>query len=130
MVFFSVEPTLHLLAAPLLAVGALLTALGVGIGVAGLAVRYRDVTHILPFVSQLWLYASPVVYPSSMVPDRWRWLLHLNPMAGYIEGFRSAFLGRPFDLEALSWSVGGTAVALIVGVLLFMRLERGLVDVL
>ena len=100
MLYYGVAGSLNLLAAPLLLVaGVVFMALGVGTFLSALTVAYRDFRYLMPFMVQFWMFATPVVYPASLVPEEWRWLLYLNPMAGIIEGFRSAFLGKPFDLS-------------------------------
>ena len=93
--------------APVLVAGAVLTALGVGTCLAALNVAYRDFRYVVPFLVQFWMFATPVVYPASLVPQEWQWALYLNPMAGVIEGFRSAFLGRPFDVLGNVGLAGG-----------------------
>ena len=87
---------------------------------------------MVPFLLQVWLYATPVVYSASLVPPRWRWLLYLNPMAGPVDGFRAAFLGRRLDMLGLGMatSVAISLVLLVVAVLYFSRVERRLADVL
>ena len=91
---------------------------------------YRDFTHITPFLVQIWMYATPVVFPLSLVPARWRWVMYVNPMTGVIEGFRSAFLGRPFDWMALGSSVSGGVVLLALGASYFGRVERRFADII
>lgn len=104
-------------------------ALGVGLFFAALNVRYRDVQHAIPFVIQIWMYATPVVYPASLVPGNWKLLFALNPMTGIIEGFRAASLGRPLDWTQLGLSLVATLVAMIAGLWQFRRLEREFADV-
>ena len=79
-------------------------ALAIGIWTSGLNVKYRDVRYALPFFIQLWMYASPVIYPTNFVPPQWRWLLVLNPMTGIIEGYRSALFNRPLEWQHLAVS--------------------------
>ena len=79
---------------------------------------------------QLWLFATPVVYPASLVPSEWRWLLYLNPMAGVIEGFRSAFLGRPFDIPGMLVSVGVAILLFAAGLAYFQKVERRFADII
>lgn len=116
---------------PVVMVNALVAAACVGVWTSALNVAYRDVRYAIPFMIQLGLFASPVVYSSSLVPQRWRALYGLNPMAGVIEGFRWALLGRghaPWSLIAVS---AVTAIALLVGGLFyFRRVERGFADVI
>ncbi len=119
-----------LLLLPLLTVALGLTALGFGLLVAAYSAAYRDLQQLLPFGLQLWMFLSPVVYPPSLVPEGWRWLFYLNPLAGWIESFRSACLGRPVELRVLGVSAAVSAVALIAGLLAFVRRERQFADVL
>lgn len=130
MLWYGVGLSLNLVAAPLLVAGAILIALGVGIGVSALTVTYRDFRYAVPFMMQLWLFATPVVYPASLVPESWRWLMFLNPMAGIIEGFRSAFLDRPFDWPSIGLSFAVAVVVFAVGIAYFERVERRFADVI
>jgi lipopolysaccharide transport system permease protein len=110
---------------------ALASALGVGLWLATLHVRYRDIRATLPFLTQLWLFATPVVYPASMIPDRWRPLLGLNPMAGVIEGFRWALLGTgQLSATLLALSVATSAFLGVSGLYYFRRMERSFADVI
>ncbi len=127
---FGVPLSPALLAAPALVAAVLLLALGVGTLFSALAVSYRDFASILGFVLQIWMYATPVIYPSSLIPEAWRWVLHANPMAALIEGFRSAFLGRPFDLPALGVSFALSAAIFAVGVAYFEKTERRFADII
>jgi lipopolysaccharide transport system permease protein len=79
---------------------------------------------------QFWMFATPVVYPASLVPERWQWVLSLNPMTGIIEGFRSAFLGKPFDFSALAISLFVGAVLFVIGVAYFEKVERRFADII
>jgi len=119
-----------LLAAPLILLPILLLALGVGTLFSALAVAYRDFARVMGFVLQIWMYATPVIYPSTLVPARWRWVLHLNPMTGLIEGFRSAFLGRSFDLPPIAVSSGVAVVVFLAGVAYFTKVERRFADII
>ena len=94
MVWFGISPTWGILALPLLVLLAILTALAIGLWLSALNVRYRDVGHAVPFLVQIWMFITPVTYPVSLVPEKWRLLYSLNPMAGVIEGFRWALLGQ------------------------------------
>ena len=110
---------------------ALLTALAVGLWLSALNVRYRDVGHTIPFLVQLWMFASPVAYPVSLVPERWRVLYSLNPMAGVIEGFRWALLGKESpDFEVIVISSMMVTTLLISGVVFFKHTERTFADVI
>jgi lipopolysaccharide transport system permease protein len=107
-----------------------LAALGISTLLAAVIVTYRDFRYVVPFAVQLWMFATPVVYPLSLAPERWRWLLALNPMTGIIEGYRSALLGLPFDLGALALSTGAAVVALVAGIAYFAQVERRFVDII
>lgn len=130
MYWYQVGWSWNLLGAPLLIAGVVFTALGVGTLLSALTVAYRDFTHITPFLVQIWMYVTPVVFPVSMVPVRWQWLLYLNPMTGMVEGFRSVFLGRPFDLTGLFASFAIALSILVVSVAYFERVERQFADVI
>ena len=130
LIFYRIMPGPGILMLPALLLLTMLTAFGIGAWLSALSVQYRDVSHLLGFGVQLLMYASPVVYPTSLVPDRFRLLYGLNPMAGVIEGFRSTlFAGRsmPWDLLAVG---AVTAIALALsGALYFRRMERVFADV-
>jgi lipopolysaccharide transport system permease protein len=130
MVYYGIGWSINLLMAPFLMIGLLATALGVGAFLSALTVAYRDFRYVVPFLVQFWMFATPVIYPVNLVPAQWRWALYLNPMAGIIDGFRSAFLGEPFDLAALAVVVAATFVALIVGVAYFEKVERRFADII
>jgi lipopolysaccharide transport system permease protein len=130
MYWYDVGWTWNVFAAPLLIAAVVFTTVGIGTLLSALTVAYRDFTHITPFVVQIWMYVTPVVFPVSVVPVRWRWLLYVNPMTGIVEGFRSVFLGRPFDLIGLSVSLAISLVTLAVGVSYFERVERRFADVI
>ena len=109
---------------------AVATALGVGLWLSALNAIYRDVRYVMPFLVQLWLFASPVAYPSSLVPKRWRWLFGLNPMTGVIEGFRWALTGRAKPPGGLLLaSIGIVAVIFCAGLVYFQRMETTIADV-
>lgn len=130
MAAYGVGWSLKLLLTPLLLTGLVFTALGIGTFLSALTVAYRDFRHLIPFMIQLWLFATPVVYPASLVPSDWRWLLYLNPMTGMIEGFRSAFLDKPFDTTAIATSLVGSLVLFLVGVTYFAKVERRFADII
>jgi lipopolysaccharide transport system permease protein len=130
MTWFEIVPTWGVLALPLFMLTALLTALTVSLWLAPLNVRYRDVGHTLPLLVQLWMYISPVVYPVSLIPERWRLIYSLNPMAGVIEGFRWALLGKESpDFLAMGVSMTIMAMLLFAGLLFFKKMERTFADV-
>jgi homopolymeric O-antigen transport system permease protein len=130
MVYYGVSWTSNLLMAPILVAAAALTALGVGTFLAALNVAYRDFRYVVPFLVQFWMFVTPVVYPASLVPREWQWALYLNPMAGVIEGFRSAFLGSPFDVPGVLVSLGIALVSFVVGIAYFEKVERRFADII
>lgn len=128
--FYNLNPGTPILMFPVFLLLALATALSVGLWLAALNSLYRDVRHIIPFLVQIWMFVSPVVYPASLVPVRWRWLYGLNPMAGVIEGFRWSLTGHgqpPTSLLAVS--SGAVVVVLIGGLIFFRRMEGTIADV-
>lgn len=130
MLYYGVGWSWNLLAAPMLLLAVIFTALGVGTLLSALTVAYRDFTHITPFMVQIWMYITPVIFPVSLVPDRWQWLLYLNPMTGLVEGFRSAFLGKPFDLTGLGISFAIAIAIFLAGVAYFEKVERRFADII
>jgi lipopolysaccharide transport system permease protein len=130
MLFYGLVPPVQVVLLPLFLLLAVAAALAVGIWLASLNALYRDVRYVVPFLVQLWLFATPVVYPSSLVPDPWRVLYGLNPMAGVIEGFRWSLLGAgqpPGPFVAVSVAV--VAALLAGGLAYFRRTERVFADV-
>ena len=115
---------------PLLAALTMILALGAGILIAALTARYRDVRHVLPFVLQLWMFSSPIIYPLSVIPEKWRWALELNPLTGIIEGFRSSLVGRAFNGRAIIFSSVVALVLLVCSMFIFRRLEKSFADVM
>ena len=113
-----------------LALLATLLALAVGLWMSALNVKYRDVRHALPFLIQLWMFATPIIYPASLVPERWRWILLLNPLAGIVEGHRAVLLGRSLDGALVSASVLVTALLLAGATVVFRRMEKSFADVI
>jgi lipopolysaccharide transport system permease protein len=130
LIYYRVALTWQLLFLPVFICLATLLAFGVGMLLAALNVKYRDIRYALPFLVQLWLFASPVIYPLSMTPPRWRWIFTLNPMTGIIEGTRSSLFGRPFDWTAIGASF--VVALLVVGfaAYFFRRVEDGFADVI
>ena len=130
MVFYGIVPTPAVALLPLFILLALMTALGIGFWLSALNAQYRDVRYTLPFLTQFWLFATPVVYPASLVPEQWRLLYGLNPMTGVVEGFRWALLGGTGAPDAML-AVSATVVlgAFIGGLYYFNRVEETLADV-
>jgi lipopolysaccharide transport system permease protein len=128
LAFYRVAPTWNLLMLPPLVLLLALLALAVGMWASASNVRYRDVGAVLPVLVQLWMFASPVVYPLNLVPEGWRAIYSLNPLVGVIAGFRSAALGHAFDWGALAFSAGVTLALLAFAALTFRRMEKHFAD--
>jgi lipopolysaccharide transport system permease protein len=130
MAVYQVSPTVNLLMLlPLILLVTLLT-LAIGLLASASNVRYRDVGVLLPVLVQLWMFASPVIYPLSLVPPRWRTLFSLNPLVGIITGFRSSVLGLEFEWTAIAVSTVITIVLLVLAVIVFRRTERYFADII
>ena len=129
MVYYGFVPTLNILFLPLFLLLALATALGVGLWLSALNVKYRDFQYTVPFLIQIWMFASPVVYASSLVPESLRMWYGLNPMAGVIEGFRWALLGTGAPSAMVLVSVGMVIVLLVSGMFYFRRMEQYYADI-
>ena len=128
--YFGQRPSAQLVFLPLFILLTMATALGVGLWLAALNVRYRDVRYIVPYVLQFWFFATPVAYPSSLVPEPWRLWYAINPMVGVIDGFRAALVSGPaIRPGSLVISAITSAIMLAGGVLYFRRIERTLADI-
>jgi lipopolysaccharide transport system permease protein len=130
MVYYRIVPTINIVFLPLFVLLAVVSALGVGLWFAATNAKYRDVRYIIPFVTQFWMYATPIVYPSSLIPEQWRPFYAINPMVGVVEGFRWAILGSgsaPGIPMLVSVSVAVTV--LVTGAFYFRRMERTFADV-
>jgi lipopolysaccharide transport system permease protein len=129
-IYYKIVPTSAILLLPVFLLLAVLTALGVGLWLSALNAIYRDVRYVVPFLVQFWLFASPVAYPSSLVPARWRVLYGLNPMAGVIEGFRWALTGQDKPPGLLVLASGGMVLLMLFGGLVyFQKMETTIADV-
>ncbi len=129
MAYFGVRPTAGILLLPLFLLLALITALGVGLWLSALNVRYRDVRYTIPFLTQFWMFATPVAYPSSLLSEPWRTLYGLNPMVGVVEGFRWALLGTQPPSAMMAISALVSLLILVSGAFYFRRMERTFADV-
>jgi lipopolysaccharide transport system permease protein len=130
MAYYGIVPTSNIVFLPLFLLLAFVTATGAGLWLSALNVRYRDVRYVVPFLTQLWLLLTPIAYPSTLLPGRWRTLYGINPMAGVADGFRWALLGSgspPGPMIAVS--SGAAAALLVSGALYFRRLERNFADI-
>lgn len=129
MVYYGVVPTAAIVLLPLFLVLALVTALGVGLLLSATAVRFRDVQYVIPFLVQLWLFATPIAYAPGIFPEPWRTLLGLNPMTGVVEGFRWALLGtHAVSGLTILLSVAVAALLLVAGLFTFRRMEASFAD--
>jgi lipopolysaccharide transport system permease protein len=130
MAYYRVAPTVNVLWLLPLVLLAAVTALGVGLWLSALNVEFRDIKHTVPFLAQMWMFATPIAYPSSMLPARWRTIYGLNPMVGVVEGFRWALLGTGFRPGRIMLASALAAVCLLVsGAFYFRRMERTFADV-
>jgi len=128
MLYYGVGLTTHILMLPVLFALTTLCALSTGMWMSALNVKYRDVRFALPFVIQLWLFASSVVVPSTVVPERFRWLLHLNPMSAIIEGCRAALFSTPFHWPAIGLAAAVIVIGFILAAHYFKQTERSFAD--
>lgn len=131
MLYYRIWPTMMVFILPLLIMLMMLTAIGVGTILSALNAKYRDIGYTIPFLLQFWMFASPIVYPSSLVPERYRMIYAINPMVGVIEGFRSALLGNtvfPAPMVVLSAAV--SLGLFMAGIVYFKQVERHFADVI
>jgi lipopolysaccharide transport system permease protein len=130
MAYHGRAPSSSFLLAFLFLLATVFTTAGLGAVLAALMVRYRDVKFIVPFVLQLWMFATPVVYPSSLIPERWQLVFALNPLAGLIDGFRSSVLSLPIQWRSAATSLVLSVIVLLAGLSYFSREERKFADVI
>jgi lipopolysaccharide transport system permease protein len=128
MIWYGVDLTWQIALLPFVVLLTALLALGVGMWASALNVKYRDVGYILPFLVQLGMFATPIIYPASIIPGRWRWILELNPMTGIIEGYRASLFNQPIPWAILSVSTAMTIVVLICAMYIFRRMEKQFAD--
>ena len=131
MLYYGIFPTMAIIFVPLITLFSIVVALGAGLWLSSLNVLYRDVGYAIPFLVQFWLFASPIAYPSTLVPARWRPIYGINPMTGVVEGFRWALLGAGEGLDpvGLTVSVIIVLIMLITGLMFFRRNERMFIDI-
>lgn len=131
MIWYHFTPGPGLLLLPLVVFGGFLAATGVGLWLSAMNVKYRDIRFVIPFLIQLWLFATPVIYPVTMLPEKYRWLLALNPMSGLVEAHRACLLGhQPIDWFSLQISFAIILLISVTGLYYFKRMERTFADVI
>ncbi len=131
MLIYKIPFSFKLLAIPLFLFLTYVLSIGIGIIFAAFNVFYRDFTYVLPFVIQVWMFASPLAYSAKLIPEKWTWIYDLNPMVGIINGFRWAVFGTiEFPLQSLVYSIVMSVIIFIVGLIIFNRLERKFADVI
>jgi lipopolysaccharide transport system permease protein len=129
MAYYGFVPTLAILTLPLFVLLAVMTSAGIAFWLSALDARYRDIHYTIPFLTQLWLFATPILYPVSVVPSSLRWLYSLNPMVGVVDGFRWALLGQAFTFDLGSWlSVAVSFLIFVTGIFYLLRVEKTLPD--
>jgi lipopolysaccharide transport system permease protein len=127
---FEIRFTAWILLYPLLALLTFALTAGIGIGMAALTARYWDVRFVMPFLFQVWMFCTPVIYPFSAIPERFRWILVLNPLTGLVSAFRTAFLGEAFNPAQFLYSAICAFVAIAAGVYYFYRTDRKLLEII
>ncbi len=131
MIYYAIIPDFKILLAPFFLFGVFIAALGPGLLLGALNVRFRDFGHAVPFIIQIGFYLTPVIYPLSFIPDKYRYLLYFNPMAGFIDAFRACFLpGKEFDFSGISSASAVSLIFLIIGLVVFKKSEQTFADVI
>lgn len=125
-----VMPGERILLAPVFFAATVLLAAGIAALLAALTVTYRDVRYVVPFALQIWMFVTPVIYPVGMIPERWQWLLILNPVAGLVEGFRAAILPMPINASQLICPLAASLAVFLVGTAYFRHVERRFADII
>lgn len=129
MFYYQIIPGVSILMVLPLVSLTILCVLGIGVFVSALNTSYRDFRYALPFLVQIWMYVTPVIYPVTIIPERWRWLISLNPMTGIVDAYRSAILGKPFEWGNLGISLGVATVMFFIGLVYFRKTERYFADI-
>lgn len=130
MLSYSVAFNWQLIFFPLFVFGLLFAAIGLSTWLTAITVVYRDFRFVLPFMIQIWMYVTPVIYPLSFIPEQWQWLIYLNPIAGWVGGIRSSILGTPIEWNSVLSSLVFTMLLLNFGLRFFQRAERRFADVI
>jgi len=130
MLVYSVPFSVSMVLVPVFFIGLVGTVIGVSTWLSAVTVAYRDFRFVIPFMLQIWMYLTPVIYPSSFIPESWRWALSLNPVLGWVEGIRSAFLGRPIDWSLVGISFIFMLCLIALGLRYFEKAERRFADII
>ena len=130
MAYFALPLTWNILMLPLYLIGLTMVSVGMGSWLAAVTVTYRDFRFVIPYMIQVWMYLTPIIYPVSFVPEKWRWLLYLNPMYAWIGGIRSSFLGQGVDLTGLAVSSFLSLVIFCLGLVYFEKAQRRFADII
>jgi len=130
MLFYSQAITLNILLLPFCLAGLMVLSIGFGSWLASVTVMYRDFRYVITYMLQIWMYLTPVLYPISFVPEKWRWLLYLNPMYGWINGIRASFLNQPIDSLGMLISFSISIIIFIVGMFYFERAQQRFADII
>jgi len=130
MLYYSQSLTLNILLLPFYLCGLIMVSIGIGSWLAAITVTYRDFRFVIPYMVQVWMYLTPVIYPVSFIPENWRWLLYLNPMYAWIGGIRASFLGQEIDEVGLLISIGLSILIFTMGLMYFERAQRRFADVI
>jgi lipopolysaccharide transport system permease protein len=129
-IYYGIHLTWNLAMFPVLILMTIVLAFEFGVWLSALTVKYRDIRHALPFVLQLWMFLTPIVYPLSIVPGKWRWLMYINPLTGIVEGIRAVFTAQRFNWAALTSTTVVMVVMLIWSVHTFRRIEKSFADLI
>ena len=127
-VYFGIAPTWEIVFLPLMMLCLSLAAQGVGMGLGAFAVSYRDFRHVIPFVVQIWMFVTPVIYGSALLPEGWQFVLRLNPITGLVEGSRHIWLGQPLDFMDIGLSIVLSLGIFIFGFAVFQQQENKMAD--
>jgi lipopolysaccharide transport system permease protein len=130
MIYYQILPGINILCVPFFLILAMMVALGVGLWLSALNVQYRDVGHLTPFLVQFWMFLTPVIYPTRLIPESIQWIYGINPMVGVIEGFRWALLGSALTVEPFIASLGAALFLCFSGAMFFKRMEKVFADVI
>lgn len=130
MLIYSQPITLNILLLPFFLTGLLVLSIGFGSWLAAITVTYRDFRYVISYLLQIWMYLTPVLYPISFVPEKWRWLLYLNPMYAWINGVRASFLNQPIDVLGSLISFALSVLIFVIGMFYFEKTQRRFADII